>query len=97
MEKNKAAASLRRHPSETLAINRTDPSKAFIQYDMTIYHKEPPIERKRGRHRNTWRRYMDADAEQMGKTWGQLERLAQNETPGGSWLAQTEPLGKMTC
>ncbi|KAH3808232.1 hypothetical protein DPMN_136585 [Dreissena polymorpha] len=46
MEKNKTAASLRRHPSETLAINRTDPSKAFIQYDMAIYHKEPPIEKK---------------------------------------------------
>jgi hypothetical protein len=38
----------------------------------------PQGKRKRGRPRNTWRRDLDADAKQMGKTWGQLERLAQN-------------------
>ncbi|KAH3842973.1 hypothetical protein DPMN_116479 [Dreissena polymorpha] len=34
---------------------------------------------KRGQPRNTWRRDLDADAKQMGQTWGQLERLAQNQ------------------
>ena len=38
----------------------------------------PQGKRKRGRPRNTWRRDLDADAKQMGQTWGQLERLAQN-------------------
>ncbi|KAL3866766.1 hypothetical protein ACJMK2_044042 [Sinanodonta woodiana] len=38
----------------------------------------PQGKRKRGRPRNTWRRDLDADVKQMGKTWGQLERLAQN-------------------
>lgn len=38
----------------------------------------PQGKRKRGRPRNTWRRDLDADIKQMGKTWGQLERLAQN-------------------
>ncbi|KAH3773863.1 hypothetical protein DPMN_175234 [Dreissena polymorpha] len=36
----------------------------------------PLGKRKRGRSRNTWLR--DADAKQMGQTWGQLEILAQN-------------------
>ncbi|KAH3889938.1 hypothetical protein DPMN_014005 [Dreissena polymorpha] len=30
------------------------------------------------RHRNTWLRDLDADAEQKSETWGQLERLPQN-------------------
>uniref|UniRef100_A0AAV2J1Z3 Reverse transcriptase domain-containing protein n=1 Tax=Knipowitschia caucasica TaxID=637954 RepID=A0AAV2J1Z3_KNICA len=38
----------------------------------------PQGKRKRGRPRNTWRRDLDADVKQMEKTWGQLERLAQN-------------------
>ncbi|KAK7098983.1 hypothetical protein V1264_003191 [Littorina saxatilis] len=38
----------------------------------------PQGKRKRGRPRNTWRRDLDADAKHMGKTWGMLERLAQN-------------------
>lgn len=31
--------------------------------------------RKKGRPRNTWFRDQDADAQQMGKMWWQLERL----------------------
>ncbi|KAH3797099.1 hypothetical protein DPMN_150674 [Dreissena polymorpha] len=33
---------------------------------------------KKRRPRNTWRRDLDADAKQMGQSWGQLERLVQN-------------------
>ena len=42
----------------------------------------PQGKRKRGRPRNTWRRDLDTDAKKMGKTWGQLERLAQDR---GAW------------
>lgn len=38
----------------------------------------PQGKRKRGRPRNTWRRDLEADVKQTGKTWGQLEKLAQN-------------------
>ncbi|KAH3810794.1 hypothetical protein DPMN_139192 [Dreissena polymorpha] len=36
MEKNKPAASRRRHPSETLAVDRPNPLQACIQYDKAI-------------------------------------------------------------
>ena len=38
----------------------------------------PQGKRKRGRPRNTWRRDLEADARNMGHTWGQLEVLAQD-------------------
>ncbi|KAH3771779.1 hypothetical protein DPMN_173108 [Dreissena polymorpha] len=46
MEKNKAAASSRRHSSETLAVDRSHPSQACIQYDEAISHMEPPSEKE---------------------------------------------------
>ncbi|KAH3840210.1 hypothetical protein DPMN_113655 [Dreissena polymorpha] len=50
-----------------MPVDRPHPSPACIQYD-----------RKGGRPRTTLRRDRDEDAKQMGQTWGQLERLAQN-------------------
>ncbi|KAH3846075.1 hypothetical protein DPMN_088369 [Dreissena polymorpha] len=46
MEKNKPAASRRRHPSETLEVDRPHPSQACIQYDKAIPHMEPPREKE---------------------------------------------------
>ncbi|KAH3883315.1 hypothetical protein DPMN_007269 [Dreissena polymorpha] len=46
MEKNKPAASRRRHPSETLEVYRSHPSQACIQYDKAIPHMEPPREKE---------------------------------------------------
>ncbi|KAH3890136.1 hypothetical protein DPMN_014207 [Dreissena polymorpha] len=51
---------------------------------------EPSKGKKRGRPRNTRRRDLDADAKQMGQTWGHLERT---EARGGSWLASYVPGG----
>ena len=38
----------------------------------------PQGKRKRGRPRNSWRRDLEDDIKRMGRTWGQLERLAQD-------------------
>ena len=38
----------------------------------------PQGKRKSGRPSDTWRRNLEADSRRMGKTWGQLERLAQD-------------------
>ena len=44
----------------------------------------PQGKRKRGRPRNSWRRDLEAEVKNMEKTWGQLERLAQDRS---SWRA----------
>lgn len=38
--------------------------------------------RKGGRSRNTWRRYLEADIKRMGKHWKDIENIAQNR---GAW------------
>ena len=38
----------------------------------------PQGRRKRGRPRNSWRRNLEADAREMGFTWNEIERLAQD-------------------
>jgi ribosomal protein L31E len=40
----------------------------------------PQGKRKRGRPRNTWRRETEAEMENAGYTWKQLETVAQNKT-----------------
>ena len=49
----------------------------------------PQGKRKRGRPRNTWRRDLEADMKRTGRTWGQLERLAQDR---GGWRAFVDGL-----
>ena len=38
----------------------------------------PQEKRKRGRRRNSWRSYLEADMRRNGYTWGELQRLAQD-------------------
>ena len=38
----------------------------------------PQGTRRRGRPRTTWRRDLESDVQKMGRTWDQLERLAQD-------------------
>jgi len=38
----------------------------------------PQGKRKRGRPRNSWRRDLESEVISMGRTWEQLERLAQD-------------------
>nr|XP_006821756.1 PREDICTED: uncharacterized protein LOC102803864 [Saccoglossus kowalevskii] len=40
----------------------------------------PRGKRKRGRPRNSWRRVMEADVKKMGRTWKELETLAQDRS-----------------
>ncbi|KAH3867193.1 hypothetical protein DPMN_030318 [Dreissena polymorpha] len=54
-------------------MDTPDPSQACIQYNKAISNLEPPREMKRRRHRNTWRRDLDADAKQINNAWLQLE------------------------
>jgi hypothetical protein len=44
----------------------------------------PPGKRKRGRPRNTWRRQLDLEASQLGKTMPELTSLANNRQ---AWCA----------
>ena len=44
----------------------------------------PQGKRKRGRPRNSWRRDLEDDIKRMGRTWGQLERLAQDRAGWGN-------------
>lgn len=49
----------------------------------------PQGKRKRGRPRNTWRRDLEADAKKIGRSWRQLERLAQDRD---GWRALVDGL-----
>ena len=49
----------------------------------------PQGKRKRGRPKNTWRRDLEADTRQMGYSWRELERLAQDR---GRWRAVVDGL-----
>jgi hypothetical protein len=45
--------------------------------------------RKRGRPKKTWRRTIEDEAMEMGKTWGEVKRLANNRT---RWKSFTDAL-----
>ena len=49
----------------------------------------PQGKRKRGRPRNTWRRDLQADMQRLGKTWQQLEKVAQDR---GLWRTLVDGL-----
>ena len=49
----------------------------------------PQGKRRRGRPRNSWRRDLEADAREMGYTWSEIERLAQDRE---RWRAAVDGL-----
>ncbi|KAH3800342.1 hypothetical protein DPMN_153975 [Dreissena polymorpha] len=53
-------------------------TQACIQCNKAISHLEPPREKEEKGLKKHLVPQLCADSKQMGKTWGQLERLAQN-------------------
>ncbi|KAH3835324.1 hypothetical protein DPMN_108675 [Dreissena polymorpha] len=91
MEKNKAAASCIKHPSETLAMDMQHLSQPCIQYDKTINDMEPPKEKEEGKEKTTgavtWMQMLS----RWAKHWGSLRDSPRTESPGGSWLSAYFP------
>ncbi|KAH3785619.1 hypothetical protein DPMN_163712 [Dreissena polymorpha] len=57
--------------------------------------ESPQVKRKRVLPQKTWRRYMDADAEQMGKTRGSWRDSPRIDKSAGSWSAAYNREAKM--
>lgn len=53
----------------------------------------PQGKRKRGRPKQTWRRTVEREIQEEGKTWGELKCLAQNRVRWRSFVAALRPPG----
>jgi hypothetical protein len=49
--------------------------------------------RKRGRQKKTWRKTIEEEAMEVGKTWGEVKRLANNRTRRRSFTDALCPSG----
>ena len=57
----------------------THPLKANDLYHMSSPALEPTRNEEARLPKNTWRRNLEAKTKRMGHTWGQLERLTQDQ------------------
>ena len=57
----------------------------------------PEGKKKRGRQRNTWRRDLEADVNETGYSWRELERLPRHQSAWGIMLTSYTPGGATTA
>ena len=53
----------------------------------TALHWKTEGRRKRGRHKNTWRRTVEGELKTLHHTWGTVQKLAQNRQERGTFVA----------
>ena len=53
----------------------------------------PHGHRKKGRPKNTWRRNLTSEAQKIGKTWGEIKKLAKDRENGKLQWSPYAPLG----
>ena len=54
----------------------------------------PEGKRRRGRPRQTWRRTVEAEIKERGKTWAELQRLANNRDQWKTFVAALHATGR---
>ena len=74
----------RADPTEMLEMDWSHSPRACRQHYTTSLNLESRVEKKIGRLRNTWRRYLEADVKETGYTGRQFERLAQDRS---AWMS----------
>ena len=55
-----------------------NPSRSFHYEIKTALHWTPEGKRKRGRPKITWRRTVEKEIKEMGKTWGSIKLMAKD-------------------
>jgi hypothetical protein len=65
---------------EKMALDRPYPKKTTGSIEKSVLEWNPQGARRRGRPKKTWKRTIEDEAMETGKTWSEVKRLAVDRT-----------------
>ena len=91
MEENETRANRPNNNNKKMEMDWTHVEERQIQRK-THTSLEPQGHRKRGRPKNTWRRYLNSDLQKIGKNWGEAKKIAKDRKNGKQQWSPYVPL-----